>query len=73
MNVVRFYETLAKIIGERENVEIRVSVREVMESDCSVQTSRDCAFSHAPELKLRSVYGAGLTPYDHKQKELERL
>lgn len=50
MNVVRFYETLAKIIGEREGVEIRVSVREVMESDCSVQTSGDRTVSHAIEL-----------------------
>lgn len=29
MNVVRFYETLAKIIGEREGVEITVKVKEV--------------------------------------------
>ena len=50
MNVVRFYETLAKIIGEREGVEIRVSVREVMESDCSIQASANGSRSHAIEL-----------------------
>ena len=60
MNVVRFYETLAKIISERENVEIRVSVREVTESDCSVQASTDSPRPHATESKFCSVYGAGL-------------
>ena len=63
MNVVRFYETLAKIIGERENVEIRVSVREVMESDCSVQASTNGPRSHATESEFCSVYGAGLDEY----------
>lgn len=61
MNVIRFYETLAKIIGERENVEIRVSVREVMEGDCSVQASTDGPRSHASELEFPASYGAGLT------------
>ncbi len=60
MNVVRFYETLAKIIGERENVEIRVSVREVMESDCSVQASTDGSRPHASESEFCSVSRAGL-------------
>lgn len=63
MNVVRFYETLAKIIGEREGVEIRVSVREVMESDCSVQASTNGPRPHASELEFPAGYGAGLTEY----------
>lgn len=63
MNVVRFYETLAKIIGERENVEIRVSVREVMESDCSVQAPTNGPRPHASELEFPAGYGAGLTEY----------
>ena len=60
MNVVRFYETLAKIIGERENVEIRVSVWEVMKGDCSVQASTNGPRPHATESEFCSVYGAGL-------------
>lgn len=63
VDVVRFYETLAKIIGERENVEIRVSVREVMESDCSVQASTNGSRSHETESEFCSVYGAGLTEH----------
>ena len=69
MNVVRFYETLAKIIGERENVEIRVSVREVMESDCSVQASTNGSRSHETESEFCSVYGAGLTPTEERNRE----
>lgn len=72
MNVVRFYETLAKIIGERENVEIRVNVREVMKSDCSVQASTNGPCSHAAEFKFPAGYGAGLTGHRENLDGLDK-
>ena len=63
MNVVRFYETLAKIIGEREGVEIKVNVREVMKDDCSVQASTNGSRSHATKSEFPAGDGAGLTGY----------
>ena len=54
MNGVRFYETLAKIIGEREGVEITVKVREVSQiatNDIEVRSVRD----DIPESTMREV------------------
>lgn len=69
MNVVRFYETLVKIIGERENVEIRVSVQEVMKGDCSVQASTNGPCSHAAEFKFPAGDGAGLTTEERNRQD----
>lgn len=52
--MVRFYETLAKIIGEREGVEITVKVREVSQiatNDIEVRSVRD----DIPESTMREV------------------
>ena len=57
MNVVRFYETLAKIIGEREGVTVTVKVREVTENR-TLQTSENSSLPHEDESELRSIHGA---------------
>lgn len=59
MNVVRFYETLAKIIAEREGVEIKVKVKEVTENR-TVSTSENCSIAHENERKFPPSDGAGL-------------
>lgn len=59
MNVVRFYETLAKIIGEREGVEIKVKVKEVTENR-TVSTSENRSIAYEDEFKFPLGDGAGL-------------
>lgn len=58
MNVIRFYETLAKIIGEREGVEIRVKVKEVTENR-TVSPSEDRTLPHEDESEFLSLHGTG--------------
>ena len=58
MNVVRFYETLAKIIGEREGVEITVKVKEVTENR-TVSSPEDRTISHENECEFLAVHGTG--------------
>lgn len=66
MNVVRFYETLAKIIAEREGVEIKVKVKEVTENR-TIPASKYCSIAYEDELKFSSGDGAG------NRKDSDRL
>ena len=58
MNVVRFYETLAKIIAEREGVEIKVKVKEVTENR-TISSSENCVVPYAGEYEFSTRDGAG--------------
>lgn len=58
MNVIRFYETLAKIIGEREGVEITVKVKEVTENR-TLSSPEDSTLPHENESEFFPIHGTG--------------
>ena len=58
MNVIRFYETLAKIIGEREGVTITVKVEEVTK-DRTLPSSENRTLTHENECEFLPIHGTG--------------
>ena len=56
MNVVRFYETLAKIIGDREGVTITVKVKEVTENR-TLPSSENRTLPYEDESEFLPIHG----------------
>jgi hypothetical protein len=58
-NAVKFFETFAAIIAEREKVSITVNVRRKEEvDDSALSAPKDRAGSYASESELRTVHGS---------------
>jgi hypothetical protein len=72
VNVIRFYETLAKIIGEREGVEIKVNVREVTENR-TLSSPEDRIIPHENESEFLPIHGAGYGKNIDRAHEARRI
>ena len=72
-NAVKFFETFAKIIADREGVEIKVTVRRKEDlGDPTLSASEDRARSYESESELRTVHGSGHWQNAHSSLESDR-